>query len=178
MTSTLRADDEVTSSPEASADDTYRLMHEFLTRLMCSSDVETLDNLLETELTVSQFKAMAILTGKGRPVPLNELADALHLSLAATGRTIDKLVIAGFVDRREDEHDRRIKRISLTEQGRKEVAQHIDKKDDQLRDLVTRLPVELRTRFHDVLASVLDGEFLPFPGSALAESLIKKANHD
>ena len=47
------------------------------------------------------------------------------MSLPATSRTVDGLLQRGLLERREDEHDRRIKRVRLTDEGR-DVVDRID----------------------------------------------------
>ncbi len=48
-----------------------------------------------------------------------ELSEALGVSTASVATSIKRLCKAGFVERREDENDRRINRISVTERGKK-----------------------------------------------------------
>lgn len=48
-----------------------------------------------------------------------ELSEALGVSTASVATSIKRLCKAGFVERREDETDRRINRISVTESGKK-----------------------------------------------------------
>lgn len=48
-----------------------------------------------------------------------ELSEALGVSTASVATSIKRLCKAGFVERREDEKDRRINRISVTESGKK-----------------------------------------------------------
>ena len=52
-----------------------------------------------------------------RALTLKELAERIALSLPAASRTIDDLVRRGFVERHEDEDDRRMKRVSVTDRG-------------------------------------------------------------
>lgn len=52
-------------------------------------------------------------------VSQSELAEVLEVEKATAGRLIDRLEEYGWVERNPDETDRRVKRISLTELGRK-----------------------------------------------------------
>ena len=74
---------------------------------------------------------------------MNEIAQQVNLSLAAAGRTVDKLVGTGLVDRREDIADRRVKRVSLTAEGTRVV-------DSQL-----RIPNEARVLGDDAVTNVV-----------------------
>jgi DNA-binding MarR family transcriptional regulator len=49
---------------------------------------------------------------------VKRVAEQLGRSVSATSRLLDQLVVRGLVSRREDERDRRAKRVAITEQGR------------------------------------------------------------
>ncbi len=49
----------------------------------------------------------------------SELAELLEIEKATAGRVIDKLENFGWLERRQDEADRRVKRVYLTELGRR-----------------------------------------------------------
>ncbi|MFL5842831.1 MAG: MarR family transcriptional regulator [Thermoleophilaceae bacterium] len=72
----------------------------------------------EFELSFSQMKALHALFNAVEPVSVKSLGEGLGLSLAAMSRAADGLVQRGLVGRLEDVHDRRIKRLSLTDSGR------------------------------------------------------------
>lgn len=137
---------------------TCAVLEKFFERLTCSAKAATMDNLVATELSLSQMRSVFILGSHGSPMSVNELAGELGLSLAAAGRGIDKLVGLGIVDRREDASDRRIKRISLTGKGQEIVdAQHLVKQD-LLRDFISRLPAGIRDNLRSALDAVVNGD--------------------
>ncbi len=70
------------------------------------------------ELSLTQIKLLHHLEDQDRELTLKEAADLVLISLPAASRTVDDLVRRGFVLRHEDAEDRRMKRISLTDQGR------------------------------------------------------------
>ncbi|MER2222747.1 MAG: helix-turn-helix domain-containing protein, partial [Rhodococcus sp. (in: high G+C Gram-positive bacteria)] len=94
------------------SDDLYGALDELFTRLMSAGDSESIDALIELDLSFSQVRVLFVLAQRDAAIPINEVADELRLSVAATGRNIDQLVNMGLVDRREDERDRRVKRVS------------------------------------------------------------------
>ena len=53
----------------------------------------------------------------GAPTP-SELAGRLGISKQAVGKVLDEMEGRGFLERRADPHDRRIRRVRLTEHGR------------------------------------------------------------
>jgi DNA-binding MarR family transcriptional regulator len=71
-----------------------------------------------TELSFSQLRALCLLEAAEHELALTELAPLLGLSPAATGRALDALAAQGYVDRRPDAGDRRVKRLALTAAGR------------------------------------------------------------
>lgn len=90
----------------------------FVGQVHCAGAGAGLESLMDTDLSFSQIRSMLMLSQEPGPTPIHEVAEKLRLSVAATGRNLDRLVRDGFVDRTEDEFDRRIKRISLTGSGR------------------------------------------------------------
>ena len=70
------------------------------------------------ELSLSQIKLLHHLEDQPRELSLKEAAEVVHVSMPAASRMVDDLVRRGFAQRREDDDDRRMKRVCLTENGR------------------------------------------------------------
>ncbi len=70
------------------------------------------------ELSLSQIKLLHHLEDQPRELSLKEAAEVVHVSMPAASRMVDDLVRRGFALRREDDDDRRMKRVALTENGR------------------------------------------------------------
>ncbi len=68
--------------------------------------------------TRSQWLVLGRL-GRQPGVSQSELAELLEVEKATAGRLIDRLEKNGWIERRTDEADRRIKRIYMTERGKK-----------------------------------------------------------
>ena len=79
-------------------------------------------NILHTfadfDYSLPQLATLLLLDEEGE-LTIKQLTEILGRSISATSRLLDQLVERGMVSRREDEHDRRSKRIAITEQGRK-----------------------------------------------------------
>ncbi|GCE36080.1 MULTISPECIES: MarR family winged helix-turn-helix transcriptional regulator [Rhodococcus] len=146
--------------PDNSPDLLFELLNDFFTQLLSAGESESMDNLIELDLTFSQVRMLFALAQHGEPLPINEVAERLRLSVAAAGRNVDQLVKLGLVVRREDERDRRVKRVSLSEAGHKVANQHIECKRDQLRRFAWRVPESERTRLIEALQPILAGESL------------------
>jgi len=71
----------------------------------------------EFQITVSQFHTLRrIADGKES---VSGLADCMNLSRPNISRSVDELVNAGYVNRKQDVHDRRNVNLTLTESGKK-----------------------------------------------------------
>ena len=90
----------------------------------------------------SQGYAMLSLPQEGS-LTMNELSERMELSCSTMTRIVDPLVNKMFVQRKSDYEDRRIVRISLTEQGQK---------------LRLSMEKELQDFFKHVLGEVQDDE--------------------
>jgi DNA-binding MarR family transcriptional regulator len=98
------------TSPAAEA---WSLMHELLgaygrRRVMAVAS--------ELELSPPQVMALKMLE-PGRPVPMRELARALHCDNSNVTGIADRLEDRGLVERRGADHDRRVKLLCLTPEG-------------------------------------------------------------
>ena len=82
----------------------------------CNSDLFEAVGALDLSLT--QIKLLHHLEDADRDHSLKQLAELVLISLPAASRTVDDLLRRGFVERHEDIDDRRMKRVSLTDNGR------------------------------------------------------------
>jgi DNA-binding MarR family transcriptional regulator len=82
----------------------------------CNSDL--FEAIGALDLTLTQIKLLHHLEDQPRELTLGEAAELVHVSMPAASRMVDDLVRRGFALRREDEDDRRMKRVCLTEGGR------------------------------------------------------------
>src|SRR4051794_2084868 len=85
---------------------------QFLMSSMKKAQVQVFQVVAELDPTMPQLKILHILDGGDRGLPPPELAHPVGLSPAATGRAVDALTPAALVSRREDEADRRVKRLA------------------------------------------------------------------
>lgn len=98
------------------------------------SDAETLEMLLPrairllyvadetsplSELTVPQLRLLRMLTCASRTA--SSVGEKLGLSVSAVTQMVNRLEAAGLVQRIDDNDDRRVKHLSLTEEGRRQL---------------------------------------------------------
>jgi DNA-binding MarR family transcriptional regulator len=136
------------ASPEALAAELLKLWH----HLIKGSTPQMYALLSELDLSMTQMKTLHTLAAAEDELALRDLAGCVAMSLPNASRTIDGLVHRGFVERREDEEDRRIKRVRITGLGR-EVVDRIDTARLQgLAEWSASLTPEQRTRLLDALS--------------------------
>jgi DNA-binding MarR family transcriptional regulator len=69
------------------------------------------------DYSLAQVASLLLLNEKGE-LTIKQVAELLERSVSATSRLLDQLASRGMITRREDEQDRRVKRVAITEQGR------------------------------------------------------------
>jgi DNA-binding MarR family transcriptional regulator len=106
------------------------------------------------ELTFSQMRILWILDNTASDLPVNALADLVSLSLPAAGRAVDAMVRQGLLSRREDDADRRIKRIGLAEPGRQVLEQVAHARGQSADRFVQALSDEDRSALAGALATL------------------------
>jgi DNA-binding MarR family transcriptional regulator len=72
----------------------------------------------ELDISITQMKTLHVLADRSHELSVKELSDRTGLSLPGASRTVDSLLRRGWLERREDPHDRRIKRVDITDDGR------------------------------------------------------------
>jgi DNA-binding MarR family transcriptional regulator len=108
------------------------------------------------ELTLTQLKLLHHLETQTRELTLKEAAEAVHVSLPAASRMVDDLVRRGFALRREDDEDRRMKRVCLTEGGRTVIRRVNAARLNRLAQFTETLTPEERRPLAHALALLLE----------------------
>ena len=146
---------QVSNSP-TSVEACTSVLVSFLERVAARASCSTVDRVAATDMTLSQLRMMMVLYRCDHDLSVNELADAIGLSLAATGRGADRLVALDLVVRREDETDRRVKRLSLSDEGRELIVSQFRMRDEDLASTVAEIPDDIRGDLQSALTSALE----------------------
>ena len=96
----------------------------------------------ESGLSASQIHALMRLyhASEGRNAcRVSELGNHLGISNAASSQMVDRLVQLGLLQRAEDTHDRRVKQVALTEQGRLLIEKGIEIRRSWMEELTVAL---------------------------------------
>jgi DNA-binding MarR family transcriptional regulator len=114
----------------------------------------------EIGLSFTQMKSLFHLSDQDE-MPLKQLADGLAMSLPAMSRSVDGLVDRGLVTRREDETDRRSKRISLLPAGREVLDRLSAAREQAIVAFAAELSADERSALHAALLPI--AERIPSP---------------
>lgn len=134
---------------------------DFLSRLKKSGEAHILGVARGLDLSFSQMRALFVLSDSRQELAVHELAGLLGLSMATAGRAVQGLVRAEMVTRREDDHDRRVKRVRLSEHGRQFVDSLVQAHREAVRECLEPLSDRERERLSQALAPILARGDLP-----------------
>ena len=111
-----------------------------------------LDIQAEYGLKPPQFFALNALD---EPKPMNSIATLLRCDRSAVTWVTDRLEERGYVERRSDERDRRVKLLTLTDEGRR-VRDELRARLATPPEALTRLTAEEQRTLRDLLRKALD----------------------
>jgi DNA-binding MarR family transcriptional regulator len=108
----------------------------------------------ELEISITQMKTLHALSDCAQEISVKQLSDRLGLSLPGASRIVDALLRRGWVERREDPDDRRMKRIGITDAGRTIVDRIETARLVGLEEYAAALTPEQRTRLSSALSDL------------------------
>jgi len=132
------------------ASEAWALMHE----LFHASRKRFLAVASEFELSPPQIRALGVLDPR-RPVPMSELAEALHCDNSNVTGIVDRLEDRGLVERRSAAHDRRVKMLVVTERGT-EVRERLAERLDEAPPPLARLAPDDQRALRDIMRRALE----------------------
>jgi DNA-binding MarR family transcriptional regulator len=132
------------------ASEAWALMHE----LFHASRRRFLAVASEFDLSPPQVRALGVLDPE-RPVPMSELADALHCDNSNVTGIVDRLEARGLVERRAAPNDRRVKMLVVTPEGA-ELRRRIKERLEEPPEALLRLDADEQRTLRDLLRKALD----------------------
>lgn len=127
---------------------------EKFTRMMFSRVIERLALVISEEnLSFSQVAALHILD-QAKSISIQDISLRLNLSLSATSRLVDDLVKTEFIERVEDQQNRRSKILTLTPHGQAFLDKLSEERVRMIRSTAESLPQKLSTKILDALSIV------------------------
>jgi DNA-binding MarR family transcriptional regulator len=127
--------------------------------LLKRSSPDVFRGIAELELSMTHVKLLLVLDGPMiSELSLKDLADHFSTSLATVSRSVEDLVQRGYVEREEDAHDRRIKRVRITPAGRDVVSRINETRMAVLQQFLETLTEPERRRLAAALAPIVARE--------------------
>jgi DNA-binding MarR family transcriptional regulator len=122
-----------------------------------ASDNDFLRQADELDLTLTQLKVLVLLYDLPEPqlLSVKEVAEELGISLPAASRAIDPVVKRRLVIRREDDLDRRVKRVRLTARGENAVGRLVATRVAAAESLIEGFTAAEREKLADALGDIL-----------------------
>lgn len=106
-------------------------------RAVAAAMVRSLES-LDASVSVTQMRVLVLLW-TGEPLNLSAVAEGLGVNASNASRTCDRLVSAGLVHRGELTADRRHRVLTLTGEGRSFVERLMERREQELAAIVTRM---------------------------------------
>ena len=115
---------------------------------------EMLRILREADLSMPRLVTLTFLYHTNT-ASISAISEHLNLALGTTSHLVDQLVRGGYVERREDELDRRLKQVSLTDKGRGVVGQVRQLRVEEVIRRFSQLPPEVACQLQAALELVV-----------------------
>lgn len=124
---------------------------------------------VEERVTLTQFRALVVLSGGVGRTNLNRLADQLSVNSSTALRTVDRLVAAGLATRRENPETRREVLLGLTEAGQRIVRDVTSTRREEIAAILERMSdrkrVELVAAFRAFATAADEPDVTPGSGA-------------
>jgi DNA-binding MarR family transcriptional regulator len=132
----------------------------FLRHIFIVSGGEHLRKMEESGLTLTQVKTLLLLAGPEGEAPYagRDVAERLEVSLASVSRAVDGLVRSRLVSRVEDAEDRRVRRLTITEKGRRLAGEIVAARMADMEAFAASLTAAQRRKLDAALEAMLDNE--------------------
>ncbi|MFD5734130.1 MarR family winged helix-turn-helix transcriptional regulator [Streptomyces sioyaensis] len=141
------------TNPPGAADDVDAVTRAVLTasRVLVAVSARSLAA-VEDKVTLPQFRLLVALSTHGT-AKLVEVAEWLGVNPSTAMRMVDRLIAAGFADRRINPDNRRETRLGLTEQGRRIVGEVTARRRREIAVVVEHMPPAQRASLVEALTA-------------------------
>lgn len=111
------------------------------------------NELTKGKITVPQFVILELLHRRGECI-MTELAHYLSVTTSAVTGLIDRLIKLDLVNRKRDQGDRRIVKITLTKKGREAIEKILRQRQKMMADIFGSLSEKDREKYLEILEKV------------------------
>jgi DNA-binding MarR family transcriptional regulator len=132
----------------------------FLRHIFIFSGGQHLQKIEESGLTITQCKTLLLLAGPegDEPYAGRDIAERLQISLPSVSRAVDELVRSKLASRVEDPEDRRVRRLSITDKGRRLAGEIVAARLADMEAFAASLTPAQRRKLDAALEEMLDNE--------------------
>jgi DNA-binding MarR family transcriptional regulator len=144
----------------------------FLRHVFIFSGGEHLRAIEDSGLSLTQCKALLMLAGPGggdEPYAGRDIAERLQVSLASVSRAVDELVRSRLVKRVEDAEDRRVRRLTITDKGRRLAGEIVAARMADMEAYAASLTPAQRRKLDAALEALLDPDEICTAAKQLGE---------
>lgn len=143
----------------------------FLRHIFIFSGGEHLRKMEESGLTLTQCKTLLMLAGPegDEPYAGRDIAERLNVSLPSVSRAVDELVRSRLVRRVEDPDDRRVRRLTITDKGRRLAGEIVAARMADLEAFAASLTPAQRRKLDVALEALLENEQIAAAARELEE---------
>lgn len=144
--------------PQETVEELAGGLYAVLAHLLKSSSRDVFRAIAEADLALTPVKALHVLDehAEADEVCVKDLAEELVLSVGACSRVVDGLHQRGYVERREDDRDRRMKRVRISPAGREALGRINAARLSAVRQFAGTLSEAERKRLLGALRCVLE----------------------
>lgn len=145
----------------AEAQDTAARLSALLRHLFLYDRGNMLQVIEESGLSMTQTKALLELGGLGeaaQPCQVSDLAETFGVSVPSMSRAVDCLVKQRLATRVEDPEDRRVRRVEITEKGKKLVETLVVVRQAGMESFAASLDAGQRRKLDAAVDSLMDRE--------------------
>jgi DNA-binding MarR family transcriptional regulator len=92
----------------------------------------------ESDVTAQQFRVLRII-GRG-PITVGDISNSINSKLSAAARLLRRLEVKGWLEKKQDENDRRVFWLNLTPEGRKLMETLEKRREGVIKEMFDKLP--------------------------------------
>jgi DNA-binding MarR family transcriptional regulator len=144
----------IAAEPQVSSEQLAAELLELWHHLTRGASQQLYGLIADLDISITQMKTLHALDECADEVSVKELARRLGLSLPGASRTVDGLLRRGWLERREDPTDRRMKRVGITPDGRKIIDRIETARLAGLEDYAASLTPEQRATLSSALSNL------------------------
>jgi DNA-binding MarR family transcriptional regulator len=110
---------------------------------------------VDETITIPQFRLLVVLRTRGA-MKQSVLAERLNVQPSTVNRMVERLLVAGLVDRQPNPESRREVVLDLTDTGQRTVTRVTQQRRREIARIVSRMPADLRSKLIEALESFTD----------------------